>query len=206
MTIEELFTILLKDKPSKYIMKEEGKVFNLIPGLKECKNFNKNKKWHGPNIYEHTLNVVDSVPNKLELRLSALFHDISKPHSYIEDGKRIIDFKNTCLVSADVFKGFANNNNIDSKIKDSVIKLIMFQNIDVNKLNSKELKYITNVLSKEEIMMLYELKEAELKAQSIDYIKRIKEEELKSKTMNYTNIIKENYQKQKTKMLKRYEG
>ena len=206
MNIEELFTILLKDKPSEYIKRYETEIFYLIPGLKACKNFNKVKKWNGPNIYEHTLNVVDNVPNKLELRLSALFHDISKPGCYFEDDKKILHFDSSWLVSADIFKGFANDHNIDEQIKETVIKLITFQNISINKLNDKELKFITSVFNKEEITMLYELKEAELLAQSMYYIDKTEETKLKDQIMNYVDIINDKHKKQASKVLKRYEG
>ena len=205
MNIEELLTLLLKDEPSEYIKRQEKQVFNIIPELKACKDFNRNSKWNGPNIYEHTLNVVDNVPKRIELRLSALFHDISKPSSCFEDDKKRFCFDNNWLVSADIFRGFAHKYKIDNQIKETVIKLITFQNININKLNEKELKFLTNVFNKEEIIMLYELKKAELKAQSNDYINIIKEAELKARTINYTNIITEKYKKQEAKVLKRYE-
>lgn len=64
----------------KNILLDFSPVFcQLIPELESCLNFNQHSPYHTYDVYRHTVEVLTHTPVELDLRLAALFHDISKP-------------------------------------------------------------------------------------------------------------------------------
>lgn len=187
--MEFLLNILIQDKPSKLILDNEDKIFELIPELKLCKNFNQNNTWHIYDVYEHILHVVDGVSNNIVLRLAALFHDIGKPFVYTEDDNGVGHFYGHWDKSKEIFENFAIKYNLDEDIKNAVSNLILYHDINIDKLNDNSLTKLINVLGSYGINMLYELKQSDLLAQNPnyhyllgDYEKQIEELKLKIKT------------------------
>ena len=185
MEIDELFKILLSKKPSIEIIENEDIIFNLIPELKKCKGFNQNNKWHPYDVYVHILHVIDYVPNNLILRLTALFHDIGKPDTYTEDENGIGHFYNHWLVSQKIFDAFAVKYNLDKKLKNIVSNLIYYHDINVGKLDENGLNNLVAIFTKEELIMLFEFKKADLLSQNSEF-----------------HYLLEDYDEQKKKILK----
>ena len=169
MSIEELYNILLSDKPSNEILKNENKIFILIPELKKCKGFNQNNEWHIYDVYEHILHVVDNVPNNIILRLAALFHDIGKPISYTQDENGIGHFYGHWEESKKIFCSFAIKNNLDENMTDLISKIIYYHDVNIDKLDDKQIQKLCNTFNIEEIKMLYQLKRADLLSQNKKY-------------------------------------
>ncbi len=166
MLVEELFDILLSDKPSDIIRTREEEVFCLIPELSVCKGFDQHNEWHIYDVYEHILHVIDNVPKNIVLRLTALFHDVGKPISYTEDEDGVGHFYGHWEESEKIFKKYADKYHLDKDLKNTVSNLIYFHDINIDKLNNLELKKIYGVLGTEGIKMLYQLKKADLLAQN----------------------------------------
>ena len=185
MTIEELYNILLSDKPSSVLRKREEELFFLIPELENCKGFEQNNDWHIYDIYEHILHVIDNTPSNLILRLAALFHDIGKPFSYTEDENGIGHFYGHWEVSQRIFNHFADIHNIDISIRDRVSALIYYHDINVSKLDDSVLNEFIDKFGKEGIIQLFELKKADLLAQNKKY-----------------NYLLDEYENQKIKLIK----
>jgi tRNA nucleotidyltransferase (CCA-adding enzyme) len=162
----DLFTILLSDNPSIIIKKNEELIFELIPELKECKNFKQNNPWHIYDVYEHILHVVDNVPNNITIRLAALFHDIGKPKVYIEDENGVGHFYNHWIISKEIFLRFALKNNLDDKLTKSVANLIYYHDINIDKITLEQLSEIIDAFDEKEINLLFQLKRADLLAQN----------------------------------------
>ena len=76
--------ILLSEIPSEGIHKlmDNGEMNNIIPELLRLKGFEQQTPYHDKDVLEHTLAVVDEIKPKLNLRLAALLHDISKPDCF----------------------------------------------------------------------------------------------------------------------------
>src|SRR3712207_801724 len=68
-------------------MRNTGVLEMLFPSLQTLYNFPQNSPYHCYDLWEHTLHVVQSVPNDLILRLAAIFHDIGKPLTKTVDEK-----------------------------------------------------------------------------------------------------------------------
>ena len=165
----ELYNLLLSEKPSEQLASHEEELFTLIPELSTCKGFNQNNEWHIYDVYEHILHVVDNVPSNIVMRLTALFHDIGKPSSYIEDENKVGHFYGHWEVSQKVFDSFASKYNIDHDISERVSNLIYYHDINVSKLNETELKEMFHKLNYDGIEELYIFKRADLLAQNEKY-------------------------------------
>lgn len=161
-----LFNILLQDNPSDIIRQNENKIFDIIPELKVCKDFNQNNIWHIYDVYEHILHVVDGVSNNLVLRLAALFHDIGKPYVYTIDEEGVGHFYGHWDKSLEIFEAFAKRFNLSNDIKTSVSNLILYHDLNIDKLNDNKLDKLINLLGKNGIIMLYQLKQSDLMAQN----------------------------------------
>ena len=183
MTIEELYEILLSDKPSYILKNREKELFYLIPELEKCKGFEQNSDWHLYDVYEHILHVIDNTSSNLVLRLAALFHDVGKPFSYIEDEKGIGHFYGHWEVSQIIFDEFASNHNIDVNIRDRVSQLIYYHDINLSKLDNDCLKKIADIFGNEGIAQLFELKRADLLAQNEKYNYILNEYEVQKKKL-----------------------
>ena len=79
--------ILLSEIPSEGIHKlmDSGEMNNILPELLRLKGFEQQTPYHDKDVLEHTLAVVDEIKPKLNLRLAALLHDISKPDCFTVD-------------------------------------------------------------------------------------------------------------------------
>lgn len=64
--------------PSEYI-KSSPLFLKLIPEFKPCIGFNQYNPYHYETVDNHTYTVLDNCDKDLEIRLTALLHDISKP-------------------------------------------------------------------------------------------------------------------------------
>ena len=163
MSIKELFTILLSDKPSILLKENEKELFKLIPELERCKGFDQNNEWHIYDVYEHILHVVDNVPNTLVLRLAALFHDTGKPISYTEDENKVGHFYGHWDESKKVFDKFVGKDYFDPYLKERVSKIITYHDLNLSKLDD------ISMFNIQDIIELYAFKKADLLAQNEKY-------------------------------------
>jgi len=81
---DELIKILMSDKPSKGIglLAKTNLLKYILPELQACVGFDQHNKYHSKNVFNHILKVLENTPCVLKVRLSALFHDISKPETF----------------------------------------------------------------------------------------------------------------------------
>lgn len=184
MNINFLKDILLHDKPSEAIKNNEEEIFSIIPELRLCKNFNQNNNWHIYDVYEHILHVIDGVPNNWILRMAALFHDIGKPLVYHEDENGVGHFYGHWNKSKEIFDSFAIEYNLEEGAKNIISNLILYHDLNIDKISDNELKKLINVLNKDGIMMLFQLKRSDLLAQNEQY-----------------HYLLENYDKQEQRIL-----
>lgn len=167
--MNKLYQIILSEKPSVLIKENEDYIFSLIPDLKKCKGFKQNNPWHIYDVYEHILHVIDGVPNNLNVRLAALFHDVGKPNTYTQDENGIGHFYGHWEKSVEIFNSFAEKYSLDDELKRSVANLIFYHDFNFEKVNQDILKKIKENFSLEEIELLFALKRSDLLAQTSQY-------------------------------------
>ncbi|MDW8800519.1 HD domain-containing protein [Clostridium sp. A1-XYC3] len=120
---EELSKILVSDEPVDGIiaLKESGLLQYIIPELNPTIDFEQHNKHHDKDVFNHTLAVLDNVPNKLELRLAALLHDIGKPKCF--------------TIGEDKQGHFYGHNEVSAQISRKVLKRLRFDNKTINKVS-----------------------------------------------------------------------
>jgi tRNA nucleotidyltransferase (CCA-adding enzyme) len=122
---EELNQILLAKSPSQgfRLLQSIGVLKLLLPEFDSTVGFEQNS-FHREDLFNHTLEVVDSVSPDLVLRLAALFHDIAKPHSLSVDEQGFRHFYRhesigTC-VTTEIMERFRYSKSVISDVVDLV--------------------------------------------------------------------------------------
>jgi tRNA nucleotidyltransferase (CCA-adding enzyme) len=93
---DELCKMIVSDNASKALeLLQETKLLGFIlPELQKAVGFNQQNPHHDKDIFKHTLAVVENCPQKINLRVAALLHDIAKPDSFTMDKSGIGHFYN----------------------------------------------------------------------------------------------------------------
>ena len=169
MKFNDLCEVLLSNDVYAELKEKEQELFELIPELKVCYEFNQNNKWHIYDVYEHILHVVSKVtPNKC-LRIAALFHDIGKPLSYTEDDKGIGHFYGHWNKSLEIFNRYENKLSLNDEEIYLINKLIFFHDINLEKMNESEKQELLNSFGILNVSLLFDLKRSDLLAQNPEY-------------------------------------
>lgn len=187
--MDYLVDVLSQEKPSDFIRKNSDEIFKIIPELSVCKDFNQNNIWHIYDVFEHILHVVDNVPNNLILRISALFHDIGKPFVYKEDENGVGHFFGHWDKSNKIFCRWAEKFKLEENVKKVCSNLILYHDINIDKLTDAELDNLISIFDEEGIIMLFQLKRSDLLAQNEEF-----------------HYLLEQYKKQEARVLRKKEN
>ena len=106
------------------LMKDTGVLELIIPEFKATYDFNQCNPHHNLDLFNHIINVVSKVPADLELRYSALLHDIAKPIVQTFDEKGIAHYKTHEIVGADMARDILARMKLPVKLIDTVEEII----------------------------------------------------------------------------------
>ena len=106
------------------LMKDTGVLELIIPEIKATYNFNQCNPHHNLDLFSHIINVVSRVPADLELRYSALLHDIAKPIVQTFDEKGIAHYKTHEIVGADMARDILTRMKLPVKLINTVVEII----------------------------------------------------------------------------------
>ena len=122
----EFSKLLLGDniKNTLTLMKDTGVLELIIPEFKATYNFNQCNPHHNLDLFNHIINVVSKVPADLELRYSALLHDIAKPVVQTFDEKGIAHYKTHEIVGADMARDILTRMKLPVKLINTVVEII----------------------------------------------------------------------------------
>ncbi len=126
---EELIKILKSaQKPSCgfLLMDRCGLLEIILPEIAQMKGLDQKSDFHHKDVFRHSLQVLDNVAemsDKLELRFTALVHDIAKPHT-----KKFIEghgwtFYGHELLGAKMIKRLSRRLKLPNKLRDYAMKL-----------------------------------------------------------------------------------
>ncbi len=126
---DELIKILnVSNNPSRgfYLMKESGLLSIILPEIVAMDGVDQRNGFHHKDVFQHTLQVIDNVSrvsSKIELRFTALVHDIAKPLT-----KKYIDGKGWTFhgheeLGAKMIKQFCKRLKMSNKIMEYAMKL-----------------------------------------------------------------------------------
>ena len=111
-------------KNTLILMKDTGVLELIIPEIKATYNFNQCNLHHNLDLFSHIINVVSRVPADLELRYSALLHDIAKPIVQTFDEKGIAHYKTHEIVGADMARDILTRMKLPVKLINTVVEII----------------------------------------------------------------------------------
>ena len=106
------------------LMKDTGVLELIISEFKATYDFNQYNPHHNLDLFNHIINVVSRVPADLELRYSALLHDIAKPIVQTFDEKGIAHYKTHEIVGADMARDILARMKLPVKLIDTVVEII----------------------------------------------------------------------------------
>ena len=106
------------------LMKDTGVLEIIIPEFKATYDFNQCNPHHNLDLFSHIINVVSRVPADLELRYSALLHDIAKPIVQTFDEKGIAHYKTHEIVGADMARDILTRMKLPVKLINTVVEII----------------------------------------------------------------------------------
>jgi len=106
------------------LMKDTGVLELIIHEFKATYDFNQCNPHHNLDLFNHIINVVSKVPADLELRYSALLHDIAKPVVQTFDEEGIAHYKTHEIVGADMARDILTRMKLPVKLIDTVVEII----------------------------------------------------------------------------------
>lgn len=106
------------------LMKDTGVLELIIPEFKATYDFNQCNPHHNLDLFNHIINVVSKVPADLELRYTALLHDIAKPIVQTFDEEGIAHYKTHEIVGADMARDILTRLKLPVKLIDTVVEII----------------------------------------------------------------------------------
>jgi len=122
---KELNKILINDKPSRYfkIMHKLGILKIIMPELDMCVGVKQDKRYHKYDVFKHCVYTCDNIDPDLVLRLAAVLHDIGKPQTRKESGKRVTFYRHE-IVSTQLAKDILQRLRYDKETTKKVLHLI----------------------------------------------------------------------------------
>ena len=158
--------ILLSEIPSVGIHKlmGDGEMNNIIPELSRLKGFDQQTPYHDKDVLEHTLAVVDGIKPKLNLRMAALLHDISKPDCFTVDERGRGHFHGHHISSAITSEKILRRLGYEEELILDVTILIRYHYIKelVNVIKEKGIKKFVEAVGAERLDDMFELIRADM--------------------------------------------
>lgn len=167
---EELFKILLSDKPSHgmRLLKDLDIIPVILPALEKSIDFNQKTPYHNRDVFNHLLCVLDRVPPILPLRIAALFHDVGKPYTFTVDDEGFGHFYGHDKIGAKITKEILYRLKSPKKLIRRVSNLIEKHMTQHDNYGEKGLKRLLSKVGEEDIFNLIELQKADRLCSSVD--------------------------------------
>ncbi|MFW5799997.1 MAG: CCA tRNA nucleotidyltransferase [Spirochaetota bacterium] len=179
----EFDQILLSKNPGKGIrmLTETNLMKYIIPEIYEIIGFEQHNKYHDKDVYNHTITVLENIEPKLELRLAALLHDISKPETFTLDEDMEGHFKGHNKKSAEKSVEILKRLRYDNKTIENVRTLIRYHYLKDISIKEKGIKRFIRNVGRERLEDIFKLNIADIKGKS-DIASMEKVNNLKKKT------------------------
>lgn len=166
---------------------ETGITKVILPEFDLCMETKQNHPHHCYDVGEHILHAMCAVsPDKI-LRLTMLFHDIAKPLTITEDAEGIHHFHGHPELSAQMAQKILRRLKFDNKTIYYVTNLVRYHDIRVS-LTRKSVRHAVNRIGDDIFPLLFEVKQADMLAQSM-YQRQEKEQELLRLKELYQEIL-----------------
>ena len=186
----ELNKILISDNPN-YI----GRLYNyellddIIPEYADCFECSQVNPYHIYNVGIHIEKSLSFIESKLSLRLTMLFHDMGKPICKSTDELGINHFYAHAEKSSELAEIILKRLKYDNDTIDKVKVLVKYHDVEIS--SDKQIRRLLNKVGEENLKDLLKVREADIKAQNLQYYeKRHKEVLFLKDRLDY--VIQEN--------------
>ena len=166
----ELTKLICGKEAGRILRDYSDVIFFIIPELSAMKGCSQNHPRHIYDVWEHTIHSVDSIRDDPDLRLTMLFHDSGKPIVKTEDTDGINHFYSHAVKSAEIAEIVLKRFRSSNKIRNHVCKLIEYHGFTPDKLSPKTYKRYISDLGADTVKELFEVREADLRAQNPEYL------------------------------------
>lgn len=167
---DEFVKILMSDNP-RYglnLLSDFGILELILPNADKL-DIEQNNPHHNKNIKEHLFKAVECCQPILELRLSALLHDIAKPSCFTIDENGVGHFYGHDKLGEEVARSILCNLKFENKTIDIVCKLVRNHMNKKDRQTPKAMRKLINKVGVENIPMLFQLMEADIIASKPPY-------------------------------------
>ena len=138
------------------LMKDTGVLELIIPEFRVTYDFNQCNPHHNLDLFNHIINVVSKVPADLELRYSALLHDVAKPVVQTFDEKGIAHYKTHEIVGADMARDILTRMKLPVKLIDTVTDIIKKHMILYRDVTDKKINKLLSEMGYDNLWRLIE--------------------------------------------------
>ncbi|MBO5860006.1 MAG: HD domain-containing protein [Clostridia bacterium] len=165
------FSKLLCGKDAGRILKDFSEVvFFIMPELEAMKGCLQNHERHIFDVWGHTVKAVESVKPEAHLRFAMLLHDSGKPHVKSTDEKGIDHFYSHSKVSKKIAESILSRLKTSNKFRNTVCNLVEYHDFLPDKISRKTYKKYIAKLGIETIRDLFDIREADFRAQNPVFI------------------------------------
>jgi len=137
-------------------MKDTGVLELIIPEFKATYDFNQHNPHHNLDLFNHIISVVSKVPADLELRYTALLHDIAKPLVQTFDEKGIAHYKTHEIVGADMARAILTRLKLPVKLIDTVEDIIKKHMVLYKDVTDKKFNKLLSEMGYDNLLRLIE--------------------------------------------------
>lgn len=171
----ELDKILLSDNPARGIrlLAELDLLDKILPEVARMIGFDQQSPHHNLDCFEHTMKVLENVPNDLPTRLAALFHDTGKPDTFFLDENGHGRFFGHQKISEDLAQKRLKALKYPKKTIEEVRFLISRHMDCANPYSEKSVARLLRKLGEDTLRRLFDLQEADVLATVHDDISNI---------------------------------
>jgi tRNA nucleotidyltransferase/poly(A) polymerase len=171
--IRSEFMKLLGGKNAVGVLREYRSVFaQFMPELNAMVHFPQNNPYHIYDVWEHTLKALECTDGNPALRLAVLLHDSGKPLCYTQDENGIGHFHGHGAKSRELAGAILRRLRFDRDTVDRITTLVEYHDISLPS-EKKILLRRLNRFGDENLRLLFQIKEADIRAQNPAFLNRL---------------------------------
>ena len=137
-------------------MKDTGVLELIISEFKATYDFNQYNPHHNLDLFNHIISVVSKVPADLELRYTALLHDIAKPLVQTFDENGVAHYKTHEIVGADMARDILTRLKLPVKLIETVEDIIKKHMVLYRDVTDKKFNKLLSEMGYDNLLRLIE--------------------------------------------------
>ncbi len=167
----EFLKMLCGDGVKRILSEFYEVIFEIIPELRPMYNFPQNTRFHIFDVWEHTVNSVNSVIPDPTYRMTMLLHDLGKPSIHTVDSFAVSHFKGHQQVSCEIADKILKRLRFSNAERTEICKMILYHDWRP-KGERKEILHLASECTPEFLLKLLPVLRADAMAQNPEYLQK----------------------------------